>query len=494
MHHTAKCFEVFDIKNKKVFEIQNLAEFCRKNDLSEICMRDVAKKRQYQHKGYIVRECGDYEYNFEHRLVEWKNKTTLKTKCKITKQERYKQSDEYIDFQNNIEKYYKKYHIEQRMSCFDIAKMIGANPEMVRLCFVKNGFVLKRYNKTKLGLEHPNFLVLNEEQKLFLQDFKKEFNQLHYKQNLSIAVIADKYKLSPVTIVNYCKKHNIEYNRNNTVTIPHNKLIDFFKQNNISYEINKKILGRKEADIFLPKHNLAIEVNGVYWHSDLFLERNFHLNKTEEFRKQGVELLHFWDEEINKKFDIVVSIIKNKLGISEKKIFARKTIVKKLPYNECKDFLNDNHIQGSKNSNINYGLFFENELVEVMCFRKNIQGIIEMSRLCTKRGYNIVGGTSKLFGAFINEYHPKKVISFCDKRIFNGKVYETLGFKHSHDTKPNYWYFKNKIESRQKYQKHKLKTKLSFFDEKISEYENMMKNGFLRIFDCGNKCYVYRCS
>lgn len=45
-------------------------------------------------------------------------------------------------------------------------------------------------------------------------------------------------------------------------------------------------------------------------------------------------------------------------------------------------------------------------------------------------------------------------------------------------------------ESRNKYQKHKLKNLLENFDPKLSEIENMVNNGFDRIWDCGNKVFV----
>ena len=42
------------------------------------------------------------------------------------------------------------------------------------------------------------------------------------------------------------------------------------------------------------------------------------------------------------------------------------------------------------------------------------------------------------------------------------------------------------LESRMKYQKHKLFRLLDKYDSDKSEYENMCDNGYLRIWDCGN--------
>ena len=77
----------------------------------------------------------------------------------------------------------------------------------------------------------------------------------------------------------------------------------------------------------------------------------------------------------------------------------------------------------------------------------------------------------------------------------NNTVYDRLGFKRIGVSSPNYWYWKGKmnnltLESRVKYQKHKLKNILEHFDESKSEVQNMKDNGYNRIFDCGNIVYV----
>jgi hypothetical protein len=54
----------------------------------------------------------------------------------------------------------------------------------------------------------------------------------------------------------------------------------------------------------------------------------------------------------------------------------------------------------------------------------------------------------------------------------------------------NYFYIINgNLESRMKYQKHKLPEILETFDESLTEQENMSVNGFTWIYDCGNLKY-----
>ena len=115
----------------------------------------------------------------------------------------------------------------------------------------------------------------------------------------------------------------------------------------------------------------------------------------------------------------------------------------------------------------------------------------ELLRFCNKLGYHVPGGASKLLKYFERNYNPKSLVSYADRRWSQGKVYEKLGFTFSHASAPNYWYWKDRylLESRVKYQKHKLKTILEKFDETKTEVENMQDNGYNRIFDCGNLVY-----
>ena len=75
-----------------------------------------------------------------------------------------------------------------------------------------------------------------------------------------------------------------------------------------------------------------------------------------------------------------------------------------------------------------------------------------------------------------------------------GKLYLNLGFSLVEKTRPNYWYTKEKftLQSRVKFQKHKLKNILPIFDENLSEAENMRNNNYFKIFDSGNLVFEKR--
>ena len=257
-------------------------------------------------------------------------------------------------------------------------------------------------------------------------------------------------------------------------------------------ENDRSILEGKEIDLLYK--NIGIEVNGIYWHSEKFYNRKYHLDKSKLAESKGIQLLHFWDYEIDLKLDLVKSMINSKLGLSNNKIYARKCSIKEITFTEAKEFLGSNHLQGSGAvGKIRLGLYYNDILVSIMTFAKprfNKNYDYELIRFCNLINYSVVGGASKLLSYFRKNYKGS-IISYANRRFSNGNLYETLGFKLVNETEPSYFYAKGyNILSRNQCQKHKLKDILKDFDNNLSEHENMLKNKYYRVYDCVNLVYV----
>ena len=258
---------------------------------------------------------------------------------------------------------------------------------------------------------------------------------------------------------------------------------------------NKRILDGKEIDVYIEDLQLGFEYNGLYWHSEARkMDKNYHLNKTNLAKEKGIELVHIFEHLWMYKQEIVKDLIKKKLNIT-KKVFARKCTIVEVTSKEAREFIDNNHLQGYTSSKIKYGLRLNGELISIMTFgesRFSNKYDYELIRFCNKIGTSVIGGASKLLKHF-EKTHKGTLVSYCDKTIFNGSLYESLGFKKSHDSKPNYFYFKQgtiEVHNRQKFMKHKLKDKLQIFDPTLTEYENMANNKYLRYWDCGNAVYT----
>ena len=254
-----------------------------------------------------------------------------------------------------------------------------------------------------------------------------------------------------------------------------------------------KMSNKKEIDILLPALNIGIEYNGLRWHSEQFgKDKNYHIEKTLQAEREGIRLIHIFEDEWLFKKEIVKSRLLNLIGKTPNKIYARKCEIREISYKESSKFLETNHIQGNVVSKYRIGLFYNNELVSLMTFgglRRNLgskseDGKYELLRFCNKLNTNVVGGASKMLSYFEKNYNPKEIISYADKRWSNGNLYYQLGFEFINNSSPNYFYVNNnKRENRFKYRKSEL-IKMGF-DKNKTEKQIMEEQGFHRIYDCG---------
>jgi len=279
------------------------------------------------------------------------------------------------------------------------------------------------------------------------------------------------------------------------------QLLNYIKENYSDDIIsnNRKILNPNELDIYIPKLNLAFEFNGLWWHNEINKEKKYHLTKTELCEKQGIQLIHIYEDDWIYKQDIVKSIILNKLGKIENKIYARKCEIKTdINIKELKNFLEINHISGYVGSKIKIGLYYNNELVSLMTFgdrrvamgKKSTNiGEYELLRFCNKLNTNVVGGASKIFKYFIDNYNPIEITTYADRSFSQGKLYETLGFDFIGKTEPNYYYIVDGIR-KHRFNFRKDKLIKDGFDSNKTEHEIMLERKIYRIYNSGNLKFI----
>ena len=253
-----------------------------------------------------------------------------------------------------------------------------------------------------------------------------------------------------------------------------------------------------ELDFFNEKLNLAIECNGVHFHSEKYRDKNYHLMKYRLCKERGIKLLQFFGDEIIHKGEIVKSIINHHEETTQTRLFARKCKVVCIEYNTAKKFLDENHLQGGVRGNYYIALTYNDEIVCVGVFGKTTYlsgggGDWEWKRFACKTGVVVVGGASKILHTFIRHQTFKKLITYADLCISNGDVYEKLGFICEHVDTPRYMYVINgKRYHRTNFTKQKI---LKRFGNRLNgfigtEAEMMSKLGYYRIWDVGKKRYV----
>lgn len=255
----------------------------------------------------------------------------------------------------------------------------------------------------------------------------------------------------------------------------------------------------KEIDIFIPELNLGIEFNGLYWHSESTLVSNgksptSDFEKQKYFFEQGIRIIQIFEDEWENKQLIVKSRLKCILGKISNVIYARKCKIMEISSKQSSQFCNDNHLQGSGRSNIRLGLFYNERLVSVMTFTNNnisrkLSNVWEINRFSSLLDIIVIGSADKLFKHFLKMIDSEMVISYSDNRWSNGNLYRQLSFEKVGQESPNYWYIKSNIIKRiHRYSLRKNKDD----DQKLTEYENRLKQGYIRVWDCGHSKWQWK--
>lgn len=269
------------------------------------------------------------------------------------------------------------------------------------------------------------------------------------------------------------------------------RIADFFPDE-VIVKNDRTVIKPKELDLYFPEKKLAVEFDGIFWHNGSIKS----LEKYELCKKLGIRLVNIFEHEYSESK--IKSIIKTALGEKPKHIlYARKCEIRNVREDEYKKFVIENHIQNYAYASVIYGLYYDNELVQIMSFSKprfNKKYEWEIIRECSKCEYSIVGGKERLWRHFLKEHNPASVISYCDKRFFTGESYLRLGFSLAGESKPSYFYAnKSQVLSRYSCQKHKLSKLLGDkYDDSLTEKENMLKAGYFQLFDFGQLIFSYK--
>ena len=388
---------------------------------------------------------------------------------------------------------------------------------------------IKKVFKNKYGVNHPSQLnfVKNKIKQTHLERYGVEnikYINIKHFENLNTEYIINNFiKDDTFLLKECCDYFNVsttyvnKFKRDNGINIP-NK-IELCKTQQQIYEFiksfykgiinfnDRSILNKLELDIYIPDKKLAIEYDGLLYHSygksehimfDNYLEEDkyYHVRKTDLCEEQGIKLFHVFENEWLDpvKREIWKSKIKLELGYVDRRLNARSCIITTVNSQELKEFLELNHFQSYVSSSINLGLYYKDELVEVMTFGKsrfNKNFDYELLRNCTKINTVVRGGFFKLLSYFKKNYEGS-IISYGNRRwtsrlknVYNGELINI--------SEPNYFYLLKedfcKLMSRQQFQKYKLSNVLEIFDNNLTETENMYNNNYRKIYDCGNLVY-----
>lgn len=280
------------------------------------------------------------------------------------------------------------------------------------------------------------------------------------------------------------------------------EIADFIEQYIPIVRNDRRILGnKKELDIYIPSLKIAIEYNGMVWHSEQFNNNKYHLlDKLNECNEKGIKLINIFEYEYLTQKEIVLNKLKHIIGIDKEreKIYGRKCAVDIIQNNIAKDFLNKNHIQGFIKATVYLGCYYNNKLIGVMLFKRKTSqsNEWELTRFATDNNYICCGIGGKMFNYFIKEFDPQLIVSFADRRWttdIDNNLYTKLGFIKDKILPPDYHYTNN-----QRTYLHKFSFRKNILHKKyglpltMTETEMTKYLGYYKIWNCGLIRYVYK--
>ena len=153
----------------------------------------------------------------------------------------------------------------------------------------------------------------------------------------------------------------------------------------------KRIIKPYELDIYIQNNNLAIEFDGLFWHSsESGKSSSYHLEKYTKCKEKNIKLIHIFEDEWDFKSDIVKSILTKNISNNKIYISNLQYTISHLSKKDERDFMMKNNIFDYTVSSISFGIYVNDNIISVMSFNKmkdkNEYSII---RFCNKTFTNI---------------------------------------------------------------------------------------------------------
>lgn len=283
----------------------------------------------------------------------------------------------------------------------------------------------------------------------------------------------------------------------NIVSKPSVEVYEYIRTLGVEAEQEIRLSGGKYVwDIVIPRHNLAVEYHGLYWHSTAFQLPSYHANKHKLGLSAGYRTIHIFSDEWATKRSIVESIIRSQLGKDiSNSVYARKCTLVDVNYSIASIFLNTYHIQGRCSAKARFlGLSHLGKLVAILGyeFHESGRGQGSSNESCEIVRYatsgKVSGGFSKLLAALETTHSSlKQIYTYSDIRLFTGRLYENCGFRQAYTLSPDYWYTDSKVRMhKSKFQKSRFRDNPHLvYEDGKTELELAKLNRLYRVYDCG---------
>ena len=238
------------------------------------------------------------------------------------------------------------------------------------------------------------------------------------------------------------------------------QIVEYIASLGVDVQRHQRILCGREIDIYIPSKNIGIEFHGLYWHSELFRSKYYHLEKHKAASSLSIRLMQiFEDEWDNHQYEI-------------------KERLRELLCNTATPPDNQPLSHTTSGNVVEISVFNQ-----VVSFAQATDVWVMISK-----PFITETAITSAFRYFVNEFCPCVVITHIDHRWMSDNFVASLNFKYQSTSVPSVWYIDRSTWDRVDKAEviERLQTLATFNNKKMYIREN-----YLRIWDCGYSTWAW---
>lgn len=196
-------------------------------------------------------------------------------------------------------------------------------------------------------------------------DFKNNFNPDDFKLEKSLQEMETEFGVRYYTIAKFLNNYGFEFSQISSYEQElMNLLPPDFKHN------DRTVLNGKELDFYSETRKIAIEFNGMLYHSEKFgRDKFYHLSKSKECYEKGIYLIHIFEDDWLKN-KIKIKQFLNNIIYNENNFNIENTKIKKISKIDALNFGKENIINFNDVFDIAYAIY-DNDLKCVLTIKVN---------------------------------------------------------------------------------------------------------------------------
>lgn len=273
------------------------------------------------------------------------------------------------------------------------------------------------------------------------------------------------------------------------------EVLDFVRSLGVDVVSNdRSLISPLEIDVLVQSSRLAIEYNGLYWHSSArILDKDYHEKKRLATVSAGYRFFGIYEDEWRDKRNVVEGMLRHRLGKCLETYDARSLKLEEIDSKSSNIFFEKSHLEGPAKNIVTFGLIDgSGKVYAAMSLRKPFHASkssrLEVARSAMIPGISVRGWIGRLTKESLryskrNGYEG--LMTYVDSRVGNGGGYifsETWKLE-KESTGPRFWWtdFENRF-NRFKYKADKLNG--------LSQTTVAMNAGVSEIWGCGNSLLI----